>query len=265
MDPMAAPKQTRMLTFVAVAAFTVLLTAWPLLAQRHADGPAPTTVQLTTPEGTLEAYVAYPPGEGRVPTMIVVHEWWGLGEQIKDVARRMAHQGYLTIVPDLYHGKVATTPEEAHELVRGLEDTRVFDELDAAAAWLKAHPRATAHRMGIMGFCVGGGLTLRYALRTPDLAAAVMYYGPPETDPAKLATLKAPLQGHFGAEDKGITTDRVDAFRAALKKSGKTADIYSYAGAGHAFMHDGNPSYQADAARIAWARTLAFLQRYLKG
>jgi carboxymethylenebutenolidase len=250
---------------IVLAMLLVAVFAWPLLAQKHAEpAKGPAMVTLTTTDGTVDAYVALPPGTGRVPAVIIVHEWWGLGEQIKEVARRMAQQGYIAIVPDLYHGKLATTPEEAHELVRGLEDTRVFEELDAAAAWCRAQPRYTANKTGVMGFCVGGGLTLRYALRTPGLAAAVMFYGPPETDPEKLAALKAPLQGHFGALDQGITTDRVDAFRAALKKSGKVADIYSYAGAGHAFMHEGNPSFQIDAARIAWARTLAFLQRYLK-
>ena len=250
---------------VALAAVLVAIVGWPLLAWRRTEAAtAPTTVQLTTADGTVDAYVAWPTGSGQVPAVIIVHEWWGLGEQIKDVARRMARQGYLAIVPDLYHGKLATTPEEAHELVRGLEDTRVFEELDAAAAWCRAQRRYERHRTGVMGFCVGGGITLRYALRSPEVAAAVMFYGPPETDPERLATLKAPLMGHFGAMDQGITTDRVDAFRAALKKSGRNAEIFSYAGAGHAFMHEGKPSYQVDAARIAWARTLAFFQRYLK-
>ena len=231
-----------------------------------AQKPAPPDmVHLTTPEGGVDAFVAWPAGNGKVPAMIVVHEWWGLGDQIKDVARRMAKEGYVAIVPDLYHGKVAETPEEAHELVRGLEDTRVFSELDAVAAWLHSQSRAQGRKYGIMGFCVGGGITLRYALHNPNLAAAVMYYGPTESDTAKLATLKAPLQGHFGADDQGIPPDHVDAMRAALKQAGKTADLYEYAGAGHAFMHDGKPSYRPDAAKVAWGRMLGFLQRYLKG
>ena len=254
---------------LALAVFLAAVWAWPLLAEKvapsSATADAASTVHLTTADGGTGAYIAQPSGSGPVPAVIMVHEWWGLNDQIREMARKMAQQGYYTIVPDLYHGKVASTPEEAHELMRGLEDSRVFSEMDAAAAWLHAQKRCETSRVAVMGFCVGGGIALRYALRTPTLAAAVMFYGPPETDPEKLATLTAPLQGHFGADDQGITPDRVDAFREALKKAGKPADLYEYPGAGHAFMHDGAASYRADAAKIAWARTLSFLQKHLKG
>jgi carboxymethylenebutenolidase len=257
------PASIRLVTALTVLLATAL--AWPLSAQHRTETTPPAMVHLPTADGGVDAYVAWPSGTAHAPAILVVHEWWGLGDQIKDVARRLAREGYVAIVPDLYHGKVATTPEMAHELVRGLEDTRVFSELDTAAAWARAQPRVEGMRVGILGFCVGGGITLRYALHQPDLGAAVMFYGPPETDPGKLATLKAPLQGHFGALDQGIPPDRVEAMRAAMRKAGKTADLYVYPGAGHAFMHDGLPSYHADAAKTAWARTLAFLQRYLKG
>lgn len=267
------PNRARIAYTIAGLALALILAAvwtWPLLAQKAASSAtsaaaAASMVHLTTSEGETDAFIAKPPGSGPVPAIIIVHEWWGMNDQIRDVARRMAQQGYFAIVPDLYHGKVATTPEEAHELVRGLEDTRVFDEMDAAAAWLHEQKRCENAHLAVMGFCVGGGITLRYALRTPTLAAAVMYYGSPETDSEKLAGLRAPLQGHFGADDQGITSDRVEAFREALKKAGKPADIYVYSGAGHAFMHDGAASYRADAAKIAWARTLSFLQKHLKG
>src|SRR5262249_25127932 len=176
----------------------------------------PTMVHLATDSAGVDAYVATPAGTGRVPVMIVVFEWWGLGDQIKDVARRLAKEGYVAIVPDLYHGKVADTSEMAHELVRGLEDTRVFSELDAAAKWAAGQPRTKDSKVGVMGFCVGGGIALRYALQNPNLSAAVMFYGAPESDPVKLAPLRAALQGHFGAEDQGIPPDHVEAMRAAL-------------------------------------------------
>lgn len=267
------PNRTRFLIALASLALAFVLAAlwsWPLLAQKSAGAAAPaasapSTVHLSTPDGGgTDAFIAAPSGSGPVPAVIMVFEWWGMNDQIRDMARRMAQQGYYTIIPDLYHGKAATTPEEAHELMRGLEDTRVFSELDAAAAWLHAQKRCAGTKLGVMGFCMGGGITLRYALRTPSVSAAVMFYGAPETDPEKLAGLQAALQGHFGAEDQGITPDRVDAFREALKKAGKDAELYVYSGAGHAFMHDGAPSYRADAAKIAWARTLSFLQKHLK-
>jgi carboxymethylenebutenolidase len=233
-------------------------------APKSAETAPPQMVHLPTADGGVDAYVAWPAGTGRVPGMIVVHEWWGLQDHMKDIARRMAKEGYVAIVPDLYHGKVATTPDQAHELVRGLEDTRVFGELDAAGSWLRAQDRCKDMRVGVMGFCVGGGITLRYALQQPDLGAAVMFYGPVETDPQKLAALKVPLQGHFGADDQGIPPDRVKAMKDALAKLGNSADLYEYAGAGHEFMHEGQASYRPDAAKIAWPRMLSFLQRHLK-
>lgn len=155
--------------------------------------------------------------------------------------------------------------EYAHELSRGLDENKALGDLDAAAGWLRAQSRVDWQRIGVVGFCMGGRLSELMALHSPDLAAAVMFYGRPESDAGKLAALKAPLQGHFGGEDRGIGPDQVAALRAALAKAGKTGDIYVYAGAGHAFMHEGRPSYHADAARQAWARTLQFFQKYLKG
>ena len=253
------------LGIVALALLILSLPHKAPAAEQKSDMVPPAMVSMPVAGDSLEAYVAWPVGTAKVPTVLIVQEWWGLDDHIKDIARRMSREGYLAIVPDLYHGKVAETPEVAHELVRGLEDTRVFAELATAAAWARSQQRSADGRMGIMGFCVGGGITLRYAIQDPKLSAAVMFYGPPESDPAKLATLKAPLQGHFGMLDQGIPPDHVDAMRAALKKAGKTADLYEYAGAGHAFMHDGRPSYHAESAKVAWARTLGFLQRYLKG
>lgn len=225
---------------------------------------APATVHIGPADAGTDAFVAWPAGTDAAPAVVMVHEWWGLNPQIKDMARKLARQGYVVIVPDLYHGKVAEEPERAHELMRGLEATRVMSELDAARAWLRAQPRCAKSRVGVIGFCVGGGLALGFALRGGDLAAAVVFYGAPETDPAKLAGLRAPLMGHFGGEDDGIGADRVDAFRSALQKSGKPAEIYLYRGAGHAFMNESRPSFHPDAARVAWARTLAFFQKYLK-
>ena len=112
---------------------------------------------------------------------------------------------------------------------------------------------------------MGGRFSELLALNRPELSAAVMFYGRPETDPAKLAALQAPLQGHFGGEDRGIGPDQVAALKAGLAKAGKAGEIYVYPGAGHAFMHEGRDSYHADAAKQAWARTLQFLQKYLKG
>ena len=227
-------------------------------------GPDTSIVQIGSGDQAEDAFVAWPGGNGAVPAVVVVQEWWGLNAQIRDVARRLALQGYLVIVPDLYHGKVPTDPMEAHELSRALDDKEALATLEAAAGWLRAQSRAAKSRVGVMGFCMGGGLALGLGLQDPGIAATVMFYGRPENDPEVLGKLKGALQAHFGEQDQGITEKAIDSFRAALQKAGRPAEIYVYPGAGHAFMHEGQDSYRPDAARQAWARTLSFLQKYLR-
>ena len=251
-----------------------LLSATAIASSHAARGRAPgasraaagdtSRVHLGPADAGTGAFVAWPPGRSAAPAVIVVHEWWGLNAQIRDVARRFARQGYLAIVPDLYHGPVASDPEKAHELSRGVEPEIALADLEGAVRWIRSQPRTAKARIGVIGFCMGGEYSLKLALASREIAAAVMFYGRPETDPAKLATLEAPLQAHFGVADQGIPMARVEEFRAALDGTGKTAEIYTYPGAGHAFMHEGRPSYHPDAARQAWARTLAFYQRHLK-
>lgn len=253
-------------TFVLVAALAPPAAAGE--AEASATPPAgvdTARVQLATQGHETAAFVAWPEGHGAVPAVVVEHEWWGLNGQIRDFARTLAHQGYAVIVPDLYHGKVADDPERAHILMRGLERDVAVGDLEAAIGWLRAQPRTAKSRVGTLGFCMGGGLSLALALASDQVDAAVMFYGTPDTDPADLANLRAPLMAHFGAEDEGITAERVQEFRNALGKAGKKAEIFTYAGAGHAFMNDTRPSYSPDAAKLAWARTLAFLQKHLKG
>jgi carboxymethylenebutenolidase len=242
------------------------LLALPVASAEVAGSGADTLrVRLGTAAAGTDAYVALPSGTGPAPAMIVFHEWWGLNGQIRDIARRLAGQGYVAIVPDLYHGKVASEPEGAHVLMRGLGTDRALEEAGLAIAWLRAQPRTAKSRIGCIGFCMGGSLSQGLALKSPDIAAAVMFYGPPETDPERLAGLRAPLQGHFGAADDGIPADQVRKLESSLQKAGKKFEIYVYPGAGHAFMHEGRSSFHPDAARQAWARTLSFLQKHLKG
>ena len=252
-----------------------LIAAGALLAARFvpaksgasASGPGADTsfVRIGRGEGSAGAFVARPGGSQPVPAIVVVHEWWGLNGQIRSLATRLARQGYIAIVPDLYHGKIADDPMKAHELTRGLDRDEALGTLAAAVAWIRAQPRTARSKIAAIGFCMGGGLAQEMGLRGTGVAAVVMFYGVPETDEQRLAKLDAPLQAHFGEQDDGIPGKRVDEFRSTLEKLGKTHEVYIYPGAGHAFMHDGQPSYRPDAARQAWARTLAFLQKHLKG
>jgi carboxymethylenebutenolidase len=210
------------------------------------------------------AFVAWPSGGKPAPAVIVVHEWWGLNAQIRRTARQLAQQGYVAIVPDLYHGLVAGDAEGAHVLMRGLDDESAIADLDAAMAWLAAEPRTRGSRIGVMGFCMGGRFAQLMGIRSDRIAAVVMFYGRPVTDVKQIAGLGAPLMGHFGGADQGIPAERVGQLGQALKQAGKDAQIFTYAGAGHAFMNDERDSFHPDAARQAWARTLAFLQQQLK-
>lgn len=235
--------------------------ATPGLAAGQA--PADTALVSLGKEGP-RAFVAWPRGDRPAPAVLVVHEWWGLNAQIRRTARQLARQGYVAIVPDLYHGEVAADAEDAHILMRGLDDESAMADLDAALAWLAAEPRTRASHVGVVGFCMGGRLAEMTGIRSERIGAVVMFYGRPVTDAKELEKLRAPLMGHFGAEDRGIPADRVAKLEEALKQAGKDAQIFTYAGAGHAFMNDERDSFHPDASRQAWARTLAFLQQHLK-
>ncbi len=222
-------------------------------------------VPLIGVRGRTVAFVAMPHVTEPVPAVVVVHEWWGLNAQIRAVAMRLAALGYVAIVPDLYRGKVADDPEMAHTLARGLPDERALADLDAATAWLVGSGRVGKNGVGILGFCLGGRFAELAALQSKRIAACVMFYGQPETNPKKLGPLRAPLLAHFGAEDQGIGADQVEALKAGLAKAGKKrTEVYVYAGAGHAFMNETRPSYRPDAAKLAWDRTTAFLEESLK-
>jgi carboxymethylenebutenolidase len=261
----AIPSGAAIRATIAAAAATGRAPAAPSSSSARGARSDTARVRLGTATAGTSAFVAWPAGETKAPGIVVIHEWWGMNGQIRDVARRLAAQGYVAIVPDLYHGKVAGDAERAHELSRALDDRRALADLHLAARWLRRQPRLADGRIGVVGFCMGGRLSELFAIDTSKVSAAVMFYGAPVVDSLSLGRLGVPLQAHFGATDEGISIARVGEFKSALQGLGKTAEVYVYPGAGHAFMHEGRPSYHEAAARQAWARTLAFLQKYLKG
>jgi carboxymethylenebutenolidase len=219
------------------------------------SGDEQATGLLVTPDGT-----------GPFPATIVIQEWWGLNDWVKDQARALAKEGYVALAVDLYRGKVATTQEDAHQLMMGTPPDRALRDLQGAFAHLQSQAAVKKDRIGVIGWCMGGRYTLQLATVEPKLAAAVAYYGVPPTDPATIAAIQAPVMGNFGAEDKGPAPDQALAFEAAMKKAGKTIDVKIYPGAGHAFANVNNPwgGYRKDAAEDAWVRSTAFLAKYLK-
>ncbi len=216
---------------------------------------------------TASGFLVAPEGKGPFPAVLVIQEWWGLDDWIKDQARALAKEGYVALAPDLYRGKVTKSQEEAHQLMMGLPQERGLGDLKGAYALLAARPDVKKDRIGAIGWCMGGMYALKLATEEPGLKAVVAYYGLPPTDPAAIARIKAAMMGNYGAEDKGPSPEQVKAFEAEVKKLGKTVDIKIYPGAGHAFANPNNPwkGYRPEAAKDAWARTVGFFAKYLKG
>ena len=207
-----------------------------------------------------------PAGKGPFPAVIVIQEWWGLDNWVKDQARALAREGYVALAVDLYRGKVTSNPDEAHQLMNGLAPDRALRDLKAAFTYLQGRADVKKDRIGSIGWCMGGRYSLALATEEPRLAAAVAYYGAPPTDPAAIARIKAPVLGSFGGDDKGPSPEQVKAFEAAMKAAGKAVDVKIYEGAPHAFANDNNPwtGYREAAAKDAWARILAFFAKHLK-
>jgi carboxymethylenebutenolidase len=221
-------------------------------------------VSYKSGDETVQGILYTPAAKGPFPAIVVIHEWWGLNDWVKEQASKLADQGYVTLAIDLYRGKVATTPEMAHEIMRGVPDDRAARDLHAAVEFLKAQPSVSKDRIGAIGWCMGGGYALNAALNEPSLKAAVINYGHLATDPAQLAKTNASILGIFGGKDRGIPVDDVNKFAAALKKAGKNVEIKIYPDAGHAFENPNNKDgYRAEDAEDAWKRTVAFLAAHL--
>lgn len=223
------------------------------------------SVSYKSGDETVTGTLYTPAGKGPFPALIVIHEWWGLNDWVKEQASKFADEGYVALAVDLYRGKVATTPDLAHELMRGVPEDRAQRDLRAAFHYLAAQPNVKKRRIGSVGWCMGGGYSLDVALLEPALAAAVINYGHLATDPAKLKKIKAPILGNFGGQDRGILPEDVKKFQQALTTLGKKQDIKIYPDAGHAFENPNNQQgYRAEDAADAWKRTLAFLADTLK-
>jgi carboxymethylenebutenolidase len=238
--------------------FAALLTSAALATDRK-------TVSYKSGDETVQAVLYTPAGKGPFPAILVIHEWWGLNDWVKDQAAKLADQGYVALAIDLYRGKVATTPDMAHEIMRGVPEDRAKRDLHAAFEFLQSQPNISKDRIGAIGWCMGGGYALDVALEEPTLAADVIAYGHLATDPEALQKVHAPILGLFGGQDQGITPADVHKFEASMKQLGKKVDIKIYDDAGHAFENpDNKAGYRPDDAADAWKRTVSFLAENLK-
>lgn len=194
--------------------------------------------------------------------MIVIQEWWGLTPDIKEIADRYATEGYLSFAPDLYHGVATSEPDEARKLTMSLERDLAAKEIDAAIAWLK--DTRGVGKVGCVGYCLGGGLTLATAIRpTSNVDAVHVYYGGGMPSNDQIATINVPVLGSYGAEDAGIPKEDVDRLRDTLTKAGVPNDVTLYEGAGHAFFNETRPAYREDQAMGSWMKSTAWFAKYL--
>jgi len=243
---------------LAIAILALVLTATAFAA---------TGKEVTYKSGdeTVKGMLYEPAGKGPFPALVVIHEWWGLNDWVKDEASKFADQGYVTLAVDLYRGKVATTPDEAHELSRGVPEDRANRDLLAAATYLRSLKNVNPAKVGDVGWCMGGGWALDLAISDPKLAAAAINYGHLATEPDTLKKINAPILGNFGGQDRGITPDSVNAFAAEMKKLGKNVNVKIYPDAGHAFENPNNKTgYRAEDAADAWQRMVNFFAESLK-
>lgn len=200
-----------------------------------------------------------------LPGLIIIHEWWGLNDNIQTMAKRFAEEGYVALAVDLYGGEMAETPEDARRLMSASMEREALltDNLTQAFEYLKM--QEGVGEVGVIGWCFGGGWSLRTALALPEsIDATVIYYGQLVSDRDQLAALDMPILGIFGAEDQGIPVEGVREFESVLADLGKDAEIEVYEGAGHGFANPSGQRYNAEAAEDAWAKTLAFFDEHLR-
>jgi carboxymethylenebutenolidase len=241
-----------------------LLIALALLVSTLSFAATGKDVSYKSGEDTVTAVLYTPKGKGPFPGLVVIHEWWGLNDWVKEQASKLADQGYAALAIDLYRGKVATTPDLAHELMRGVPDDRAARDLRSAVDFLKSQPEVRKDRIGSIGWCMGGGYSLDIALQDPTLTAAVINYGHLADDKDDLKNINASVLGIFGGQDRGISVEEVRKFEQNLKGLGKNPEIHIYPDAGHGFQNPVNPSYRKQDTADAWKHILEFLAKTLK-
>ena len=216
-------------------------------------------IQFKRPDGnTCPGYLATPKTGSSAPGFVVIQEWWGLNEQIKKTADRLATAGYRALVPDLYRGKVATASDEANHLMANLNFPDAADQDIRGAV---QHLKQSSKKVAVGGFCMGGALTLLAAVRVPEMDAGVCFYGIPPLEASELQKIKIPLICHFANRDDWCTPAKVNELEATLKRSKSHFNFYRY-DAQHAFMNEARPQvYDAVSAKIAWEKTLEFLKK----
>ena len=258
-----------LLGLLAVLAILILLIPLSIFGDALVGGGRIEKLTNTTIPGVngapdVRAYVAVPEGEGPFPTVIMIHEFFGLNESVTSKADLLAKEGYVVIAPDTFRGQTTPLIPRAIYLVSTTDQEEVYADLDSVYAWLETQPNVDAGRIAIAGFCYGGRVSLLYSLRNTGLAATVVFYGSSETDPEILKNLPGPVLGIFGGADQSIPLEEVDALEKGLEAAGIPHQISVYDGQPHAFMLDAEAVQTDPVQTKAWNEMLAFLETNLK-
>ena len=235
----------------------------------NANGYLVYPISTTTPLPSLESNISTNNNNDTFPAVVMIHEWWGLNENIKNMAESLAKEGYVVLAVDLYNGQVANTTESAQNLVSKVREnpSESINNLQHAVKYLSSLENVNSSKIASLGWCFGGGQSLQLALNTEPrypLAATIIYYGNLVSDQGSLSKIKWPVLGIFGDQDKSIPVDSVKQFEDALNTNGITNEIYIYKGVGHAFANPSGDNYAPQETQDAWQKTVSFLEKYVK-
>jgi len=220
-------------------------------------------VEFKSNGGTDSGYLAIPENGGG-PGVIVIQEWWGLVDHIKDVCERFAGEGFVALAPDLYHGKTTKSPDEAGKLMMSLRIDEAEKDISGALEYLLDHEATTGDKAGVVGFCMGGALALYTATKNAKVGACVVFYGGHPNVKPDLPKLESPVLYISGERDKSVTPQVVHKLEQQVKALGKQIDVVIYPGADHAFFNDTRPTvYIPEAAADAWQHTIEFFKKHL--
>jgi carboxymethylenebutenolidase len=209
-----------------------------------------------------EGFLAKPSDEGQFPGVVMIHEWWGLNENIKEMAEKLASHGYVVLAVDLYNGNVATTSEEARQLISSFDQNLGIENMNSAATYLQENHNVDS--LGSIGWCFGGGQSLNLAMNNENMDATVIYYGQLQTDPEVLSSINWPVLGIFAGLDQGITEQSVNDFETSLNELEISNEIHIYPDVDHAFANPSGERFAPDESKDAWNKTLDFLKENLK-
>ena len=225
-------------------------------------GEYTTTSETVVYFGDLSGYLAKPTADGSYPGVVMIHEWWGLNDNIKEMADKLASHGYVVLAVDLYDGKMATTSEQARQLITNYDSERGIENMNSAVTLLSDD--YSANNIGSIGWCFGGGQSLNLALYNDNMDATVIYYGSLVTNPETLSSIDWPVLGIFAELDKGIQVDTVNEFESTLNEVGVDNQIYIYDGVDHGFANPSGERFALEESKDAWTKTISFLESNLK-